>query len=175
MAAKRAIGSVLATAGLIFLLVTPAAGGTFPCWLSATEGGGSAADVDVGEEVVIEGFDFPPGDVEVSYSVEGTPHSTVTVVADGDGMWSTTVTPQPGEEGLWTVEAIAAGDVCTATTGFPVFGATPTAAPTGTPTQTPLPNVATPPPPAAQPWVLGVAFLVLSAATLRQSLKRRAT
>jgi hypothetical protein len=99
--------------------------------------------------------------------VEGTPHSTVNVVADGAGTWFTTVTPQPGEEGLWTVEATADGDVCTATTSFPVFGVTPT------PTQAPLPNVATTSPPAMPVWILGVAVLGLSAVTLRQALRRQ--
>ena len=155
--------SCTATTGFLVL------GAAFSCTLQATEGGGSAADVDVGEDVSIEGFDFPPGDVEVSFSVEGTPHSTVTVVANAAGSWFTGVTPQPGEEGLWTVEATADGDVCTATTSFPVFGVTPT------PTQAPLPNVATAPPPStALPlWVLGVALLGLSALTLRQAINRR--
>ena len=120
--------------------------------------------MDVGEEVGIEGFDFPPGDVEVSFSVEGTPHSTVTVVADGDGTWNTTVTPQTGEEGLWSVEATAAGDVCTATTGFPVFGAPPAE----------LPNVAMAPPRTVVPlWAIGIAMLLLSAVGLWRAMRRR--
>jgi hypothetical protein len=145
-------------------------GGTFACSVHATEGGGSPADVDVGEMVAIEGFDFPPGDVEVSFSVEGTSLSTVTVVADAAGSWNTTVTPQVGEEGLWTVEATADGELCTATTGFPVFGVTPTS----TPPEVELPNVAAAPPSPVLPlWVVGVAVLALAAVILRLTLKRR--
>jgi hypothetical protein len=157
--------SCTATTG--FLVLGPA----FACTVHATEGGGSAADVDVGEDVSIEGFNFPPGDVEVSFSVEGTPHSTVTVVADAAGSWITDVTPQPGEEGLWTLEATADGDVCTTTTSFPVFGVTPTP----TPVQAQLPNAATEQPPALPVGILGVAVLALSVVTLRQALKRRST
>ena len=61
--------------------------------------------VTVGEEVLIEGFGFFPGDVFVEYSVDATPLSSVTVTADATGAFTTTITPAAGEEGLWTVEA----------------------------------------------------------------------
>lgn len=176
MKAKRAIHSILIAAVMLLVLAMPVAAGVTPCSLQATVFGGSATEVNVGEEVLIEGFDFAPGDVDVTYSVDGTPLSTVTVTADGAGMFETTVTPQAGEEGLWTVEATdAAKGPCTATTSFLVLGVTPTAAPTGTPTptQAPLPNVATAPPPTAPLWVLGVAALALSAFMLWQAMRRR--
>ncbi len=184
MNAKRAIHSILAAAVMLLVLVMPVAAGVTPCSLQATVFGGSATEVNVGEEVLIEGFDFAPGDVDITYSVDGTPLSTVTVTADGAGMFETTVTPQAGEEGLWTVEATDVAKVpCTATTSFLVLGVTPTAtptpAPTATPTPTPapsqgqLPNVATEPPPAPPLWILGVAVIALSIVTLRQATNRR--
>ena len=113
------------------------------CSLQATVDGGSATVVTVGEEVLIEGFGFFPGDVFVEYSVDATPLSSVTVTADATGAFTTTITPQAGEEGLWTVEASdSSKGQCTATTGFEVVGVP--ATPTPTPTPTPTANARSP-------------------------------
>jgi hypothetical protein len=164
-------------------LAMPAAAGV-ACSLQATVGGGSATEVPVGEEVLIEGFGFAAGDVEVSYSVDGTPLTTVTVTADAEGNFETTVTPQAGEEGLWSVEATDVEDICTATTGFLVVGATPTATPTATPaptaTATPAPSAAElpdvamePPEGTAMPWLLLAALLGLALLTAVDRAVRR--
>ena len=99
--------------------------------------------VTVGEEVLIEGFGFFPGDVLVEYSVDATPLSSVTVTADATGAFTTTITPAAGEEGLWTVDASdSSKGQCTDTTSFEVVGvpATPTPTPTPPPTPTPVPR-----------------------------------
>ena len=120
---RRAIGSFIATGGLLVLLATPVLAGITPCSLQATVDGGSATEVTVGEEVLIEGFDFFPGDVLVTYSADATLLSSVTVTADVTGAFTTTITPQAGEEGLWTVEATDSSKAqCTATTSFLVLG-----------------------------------------------------
>ena len=142
--------------------VTPIA-----CSIQATVFGGSATQVNIGEEVLIEGFDFVPGTVDIIYSVNAV-HTNVTVTADGSGMFTTSVIPVAGQEGLWTVEVTDAGQaVCTATTSSEVLGAAPT------PPQGQLPNVATaPPPPVIAALDAWRRVLVLAAGTLRQALKR---
>jgi hypothetical protein len=180
---RRAIGSFIATGALFALLATPVAAGQI-CSLQATVDGGSATVVTVGEEVLIEGFGFFPGDVFVEYSVDATPLSSVTVTADVTGAFTTTITPAAGEEGLWTVEATDSSEgQCAATTGFDVVGVpatptptpSPTPAPTATPTQGQLPNVATSPPTPTPPLLLiGAAILALSAVmVVRQAMGRR--
>ena len=136
----RSTAPLAAALALLLAAVLPVGAGQLTCSLQATVGGGSATEVQVGEEVLIEGFDFPPGDVEVTYSVDAAPGGTETVTADASGLFETTVTPVPGEEGLWTVTATDVGDQCTAETGFLVVGAPVTpASPTPAP---PLPDVA---------------------------------
>lgn len=169
---------------LFAALTVPVAGGA-ACALQATVGGGSATEVPVGEEVLIEGFGFPPAaEVDLAYDVDGTPVGTDTVTADGAGLFDTSVTPQPGEEGLWTVTATVA-DGCVADTGFLVVGPAATATPTpaATPATTPapsqLPNVAV----AREapnsgsggpiPLALGVLALGLSGALAARRLARR--
>ena len=173
MTARRAIASLIALGGLLVLLATPVSAGTPACSIQATVFGGSATEVNIGEEVLIEGFDFVPGDVNITYSVNAV-HTNVVVTADGAGMFTTTVTPMAGQEGLWTVEVSdAVQAICTATTSFLVLSATPT--PTPTPPQGQLPNVAiAPPAPVVSVWVVGVALLVLAAASVMQTFKRRA-
>jgi hypothetical protein len=166
----RDIASLAAALALLLALTMPVGAGKLSCALQATVGGGSATEVEVGEEVLIEGFDFPAGDVTVSYSVEGTPLGDETVTADADGSFETTVTPQAGEEGLWTVTAVDAGEQCTAETGFLVVAGqatpSPTPSPSPSPSQGALPDVA-----AAAPdrgfaaWLLG-AVLVGAAAVV---------
>ena len=180
---RRAIGSLIATGALLALFATPVAAGVPACSLQATVDGGSATVVTVGEEVLIEGFGFFPGDVLVEYSVDATPLSSVTVTADATGAFTTTITPAAGEEGLWTVDASdSSKGQCTDTTSFEVVGvpATPTPTPTPPPTPTPvppaaeLPNVAAAPPSPVFPlWALGAAVLGLAAVTLRQAIGRR--
>lgn len=141
----RRITPLVAALALLLALAMPVAAGKFSCSLQATVGGGSATEVETGEEVLIEGFGFPPGDVEITYSVGGTPIDTVTVTADGTGAFETTVTPQVGEEGLWTVTASDPEELCIAETGFLVVAAPVTPSPTPTPTpQGELPDVAAP-------------------------------
>ena len=173
----RRIAPLVAAVALLLALAMPAAAGKFACSLQATVGGGSATEVETGEEVLIEGFGFPEGDVDVTYSVDGTELDTVTVVADATGFFETTVTPQVGEEGLWTVTATDAQELCTAETGFLVVAAPVTPAPTPAPPTPapPLPDVAVAPTdggPGAE--VLGLLF-VLSAALVvaRPVLARR--
>ena len=84
---RRAIGSLIATGALLALLATPVAAGQI-CSLQATVDGGTATVVTVGEEVLIEGFGFFPGDVLVEYSVDATPLSSVTVTADATGAFT---------------------------------------------------------------------------------------
>jgi len=173
----RTIAPIAAALALLLATVLPVGAGKLTCSLQATVGGGSATEVETGEEVLIEGFDFPPGNVEVTYSVDGTELDTVTVVANASGLFETTVTPQVGEEGLWTVTAAAAGDACTAETGFLVVGAPatpppPTPAPTPAP---PLPDVAVAPAdsgPGAE--MLGMLFVLAAALVVaRPALARR--
>jgi len=170
------IGSLLVIA---MLGAAPARGGEIVCGLQATVGGGSATELEVGEEVLIEGLDFPPGDVEISYSTDGVFLRSVTVTADVAGTFETTVTPMTGEEGLWSVEAIGIDEICTATTGFLVL-AGPTPAPTPSPTPAPrasaLPDVALggASGSGSPPWLvlLGVALLV-AAGSLRLAAMQR--
>jgi hypothetical protein len=146
----RSVALAVTTVLLSLALVAPVLGGGPVCSLQATVGGGSATEVEVGEEVLIEGFGFPATiDVELVYDVDGTPIGGETVTTDATGIFETTVTPQPGEEGTWTVTATVVKG-CTTDTGFLVV-AGPTPAPTPTPTPVPtaaptpqgeLPNVA---------------------------------
>jgi hypothetical protein len=136
----RSIATLAAALALLLAAAMPVGAGQISCGLQATVGGGSATEVEVGEEVLIEGFDFPPGDVEVTYSVDAAPGGTETVTADASGFFETTVTPVSGEEGLWTVTATDVGDQCTAETGFLVVAA-PVTPPPPTPAP-PLPDVA---------------------------------
>jgi hypothetical protein len=163
------------------LLATPALAGEVVCGLQATVGGGSATELEVGEEVLIEGFGFPPGDVEVSYSSEGVFLRSVTVTADATGFFETTVVPAEGEEGLWSVEAVA-GQVCTATTGFLVLaGATAPPTPTPTPVPTPaassgtIPNVAVTSDAGSPPSLvlLGASLLLVAGSISLAGLLRR--
>ena len=163
--------------------VTPARAGVIVCGLQATVGGGSATELGVGEEVLIEGFDFPPGDVEISYSSDGVFLRSVTVAADATGSFETSVVPVTGEEGLWSVEAVGIDEICTATTGFLVLaGPTPAPTPSPTPIPTPVPAASALPNVAldagngsgSPPWLvlLGVALFV-SAGCLRLVAVRR--
>ena len=111
---RQAIAAFLLT----MALVTPVLGGALQCAVLATVGGGSATEVETGEEVLIEGTGFPfNASVEITYSVDGTPIGSETLMSDATGMFETSVTPQPGEEGTWTVTADVA-KACTAETGF---------------------------------------------------------
>jgi hypothetical protein len=184
MTTRRTAAALVAGAAMAVAFAMPVTAGV-ACSLQATVGGGSATEVPVGEEVLIEGFGFPAGDVEVSYSVDGTALTTETVTAEADGTFETTVTPQAGEEGLWSVEATDVEDICTATTGFLVVGATPTATPTPTPAPT---STATPAPTAAElpdvamdvptrtvaPWVLLVGGIGLAGLVAFMALRRPA-
>jgi hypothetical protein len=184
--ALRACAARGAAALLLPAMAMPVAGGAV-CSLQATVGGGSATEVPVGEEVLIEGFGFPPGaEVELAYDVDGTPIGTDTVTADGGGLFETSVTPQPGDEGLWTVTATVTNG-CAADTGFLVVGppatATPTPTPSATAAATPaaseLPNVAVsrdaPSSGSRTPLVLlaGVAALGLSGVLAARRLAHR--
>ena len=176
-----AVVAALLMAALV--AVTPARAGVIACGLQATVGGGSATELEVGEEVLIEGFDFPPGDVEITYSSDGVFLRSVTVTADATGFFETVVVPVAGEEGLWSVEAVGIDEICTATTGFLVL-AGPTPAPTPSPTPIPtavprasaLPDVAVDAGsgPGSPPWLglLGVGLLV-TAGLLRAMAVRR--
>jgi len=172
----RSLALAVTTVLLSLALVTPALAGGPSCSLQATVGGGSATEVEVGEEVLIEGFGFPATvDVEVVYDVDGTVIGGETVTTDAGGLFETTVTPQPGEEGTWTVTAIVVKG-CTAETGFLVVsGATPAPTPTPTPAPTPqgeLPDVAIGEPPGPSGLVL--AGLLILAAAIRLSRARLA-
>jgi hypothetical protein len=142
-AATRAAAMAIATLLMTMALVTPVLGGGPICSLQATVGGGSATEVEVGEEVVIEGFGFPATvSVDLLYEVDGTSIGGETVMTDASGLFDTTVTPLAGEEGTWTVTAsVVTG--CSAETGFLVVTG-PTPAPTPSPTQiaTPAPTPA---------------------------------
>jgi hypothetical protein len=173
----RAIGTMMATLLLTLALVTPVLGGGLNCQLQATVGGGSATEVETGEEVLIEGTGFPFNtDVFITYLVGATVVDSETVTADGTGMFETAVTPQAGQEGLWTVEAEVPKQ-CVATTQFLVVAAsTPPPTPSPTPVPTPageLPDVATTAPGDPSPMMLG-GLLVLAAATWVASRARLA-
>jgi hypothetical protein len=151
--ATRAMALAITTFLLTMALVSPVLGGVPVCSLQATVGGGSATEVETGEEVLIEGFGFPPNaDIEITLSLDGTPFGSGGFIADPAGMFETTLIPQPGEEGTWTVTATVVKG-CTADAGFLVVAApaTPTPTPTATPAPTPvesqLPNAATETPP----------------------------
>ena len=58
-ATARAMAIAISTLLLTMALVTPVLGGGPLCSLQATVGGGSATEVETGEEVLIEGFGFP--------------------------------------------------------------------------------------------------------------------
>lgn len=173
--------ALVAIAGTFMAVTPPALAGT--CSLQATVGGGSATEVPIGEEVLIEGFGFPAGDVEVSYEVDGAAVATETVSADGAGTFETTVTPAAGQAGTWTVSAVDAGETCTAETGFLVLGAASTTTPTPTRTAAPsasgLPNVAMEAPAmhdaATSPGLAATVLLVVffTAALAWTSAKRR--
>jgi hypothetical protein len=173
-AMTRAMPVALAGVLLALALATPALGGGPSCSLQATVGGGSATEVEVGEEVLIEGFGFPATvDVALAYEVDGSPIGGETVTTDAGGQFETTVTPAAGEEGTWTVTATVTKG-CTADTGFLVVaGATPVPSPTATPAPTvapspagELPNVATSPPTEPDPAVLGGLTLLAGAVWL---------
>jgi hypothetical protein len=139
IATRRVGATATATLLLIMALATPVFGGGPVCSLQATVGGGSATEVETGEEVLIEGFGFPAMvDVDLVYSVDGTPIGGETVTADASGLFETSVIPLPGEEGTWTVTASVVKG-CTAETGFLVV-AGPTPTPSPTPTATPAPT-----------------------------------
>jgi hypothetical protein len=167
--ALRACAAMGAAALLLLAMAMPAAGGAV-CSLQATVGGGSATEVPVGEEVLIEGFGFPPGaEVELAYDVDATPIGT-----------------EPGDEGLWTVTATVTNG-CVADTGFLVVGPPATATPTptlsataaATPAASELPNVAVsrdaPSSGSRTPLVLlaGVAALGLSGVLAARRLAHR--
>lgn len=142
--ATRRLGAAATAAVLLAVaLAAPVLGGGLQCGVLATVGGGSATEVETGEEVLIEGTGFPFNtNVDLTYSVDGTPIGSVTVMADATGMFETSVTPQPGEEGTWTVTADVP-NACTAETGFLVVtGPTPAPTPSPTPTATPAPTPA---------------------------------
>ena len=170
MAMMRATAAMVATLLLALALATPALGGV-QCSLQATVGGGSATEVQTGEEVLIEGSGFPPdADIEIEYSIDGTPLRTEMVTADATGFFETTVIPQPGEEGLWTVVASQIKG-CSAETGFLVVAApTPTPSPSPTPSPTApagqLPNAATSEPGGSSAPILGALFILAAAVWL---------
>ncbi len=106
MAVIRATAAMMASALLALALVTPVLGGVPQCSLQAIFGGGSATEVEAGQEVLIEGSGFPPNaEIQIAYSVDAAPLRTETVTADATGFFETSVIPAPGEEGLWTVQA----------------------------------------------------------------------
>jgi hypothetical protein len=183
MALIRATAMAVLAALLSLALVMPALGGIPQCTLQATVGGGSATEVEVGEEVLIEGFGFPGTvDVDLVYMVGATVIGGETVTTDGSGFFETTVTPLAGQEGTWTVTATVVKG-CTADTGFLVVaGPTPTPSPTPTPvaaTRAPtpegeLPDVATNAPDGPSPLVLvGLALIAASVRLTRPLLARR--
>jgi hypothetical protein len=180
MAALRATALAVTTGLLTLTLVAPVLGGGPQCSLQATVGGGSATEVEVGEEVLIEGFGFPATvDVDLVYEVDGAPIGGETVTTDGSGFFETTVTPLAGQEGTWTVTASVVKG-CSADTGFLVVaGPTPTPSPTpaATPVPTPageLPDVATDAPNDPNALLLaGLVFLSASAWSIRPLLARR--
>ena len=140
-AALRTVSASLATLGMLVAVAAPALAGT--CALQATVAGGSASEEPIGETVLIEGFGFAAGSVTIEYEIDGAPHTSEAVTADGAGTFETTVTPVAGDEGLWTV--IATDGDCIAETSFlMIAGATPQPSPTPAPTAAPsgLPNVA---------------------------------
>ena len=144
--AYRVGATGMATVLLTLALVAPALGGGLQCSVLATVGGGSATEVETGEEVLIEGTGFPfNASVEITYSVDGTSIGSESVMSDATGTFETSVIPQAGEEGLWTVTADVA-QACTAETGFLVVAAPATPTPSPTPAPTPvesqLPNAA---------------------------------
>lgn len=146
------------------------------CALQATVGGGSATEVETGEEVLIEGFEFPAGGVEVSFSSDGTFLRSVTVTADASGLFETTVVPAVGEGGTWSVEAVPATESCTATTGFLVLAGA--AASSASPGASTIPDVAVPVSSSAAPsigllTVLGGMLLEAAAAARLAVLRRR--
>ena len=166
---------------LLGLLATPVLAGEAVCSLQATVGGGSATEVEVGEEVLIEGFGFPTGDVEVSFSVDGTFLRSVTATADATGFFEVTDTPQVGEEGLWAVIAVGIDEICSATTGFQVVGApaSPSAsvaasvAASAAPTASTIPNVAVPTDGgSASPAIMAGLVLLVLALVARLAVRR---
>jgi hypothetical protein len=176
MTTFRAIAALMATFLLSLALVTPVLGGGLNCQLLAIVGGGSATIVETGDEVLIEGTGFPFNvDVFITYLVDATVVvDSETVTTDGTGMFETTITPQPGQEGPWTVDAEVPKQ-CTALTAFDVVAPPPTASPTPTPTpvQGELPNVATSEPAEPTTAILGIAFVLAAAVWLaRRPLAR---
>jgi hypothetical protein len=187
LSVTRAVATLLVTTGLVLAMAMPVLAGKQVCSLQATAGGGSATEVQVGEEVLIEGFGFPALlDVEITYSVDGAPIDTVTVTADATGSFETTVTPAAGEEGLWNVTATDIEDICTAETGFLVVGVpapaspSPSPSPSATPAASQLPNAAADGPNGVRfdvmPVVLAAAVLLAGAGwTAGRRLGGRAT
>jgi hypothetical protein len=184
-AAIRGIAPLAAALALLLAMAMPVGAGKLICSLQATVGGGSATEVEVGEEVLIEGFGFPPGEVTLSYSVDGTPVRDETVTADASGSFETTVIPQAGEEGLWTVTATDVEELCAAETGFLVVAGPATPSPSPSPSQSPtsspgpsageLPDVAAPAPRGISAgWGLAAMFLLAATlVALRPRLARR--
>ena len=170
-ATTRAMAIAISTLLLTMALVSPVLGGGPLCSLQATVGGGSATEVETGEEVLIEGFGFPANaEVEITLSLDGTPFGSGSFIADPTGMFETTLIPQPGEEGTWTVTA-AVVKGCSAETSFLVVAApatptpspTPIATPAPTPVEGELPDASAGPPDGPNAPVLA-GFVVLSAA-----------
>jgi hypothetical protein len=170
--------ATIATLLLTLALAAPVLGG-LQCQLQATVGGGSATIVETGETVLIEGTGFAANaTVTVTYSVDATVVDDETVMADGTGFFDTSVVPQVGQEGLWTVEADAPKQ-CVATTAFEVVApaATPSPSPSATPAATPvqaeIPDVATSEPRTPTALLQGAALLTAAAIWLsRRRLAR---
>ena len=81
--------------------------------------------VETGEEVLIEGAGFRPVPRSRSRTRSTRHRSAEMVTADGTGFFETSVIPQPGEEGLWTIVASQIKG-CSAETGFLVVAGPPT-------------------------------------------------
>ena len=173
LSAVRAGAMLLITTWLVLAMAMPVLAGKQTCSLQATVGGGSATEVEVGEEVLIEGFGFPAMlDVEITYAVEGAAIGTVTVTTDATGVFEATVTPTAAQVGLWTVTATDIEDICTDDTGFLVVGAAATVTPSPSPAipspaASQLPNAAADEPTGATsgvvPALLVAAFLLAGA------------
>ena len=153
---------------LFALMIVPAPVAAGGCVLIATDSGGSPVGLQIGDPVGIEGFNFALGEVVLVMSVDGVELRTTTVTAadafGNTGHFIMELTPQTGEDGLWSVVATEAEGACSASTGFPVAAA-PAPAPSDSPV---IPDVAivsarTPPSLAS---LLGVALVLLSAVSV---------
>ena len=164
--------SVLSAIVAIGHLPVPVAAGG--CALISTDTGGSPVGLEIGDVVSIEGFTFLPGDVVLAFSVDGVEVRTETVTAadafGNTGYFITDVTPQAGEDGLWSVVATEVEGTCTASTGFPVAAA-PAPAATAGPV---VPDVAAAPPSPllTLAWPVGAALLLLSALLARTKVRK---